>query len=59
MYKRQGEKDAEFITVFYGADVTEDDAAKAESLFAAACPNAELTLLPGGQPVYFYIISIE
>ena len=45
--------------MFYGADVTEDDAAKAESLFAAACPNAELTLLPGGQPVYFYIISIE
>ncbi|MBS5047840.1 MAG: DAK2 domain-containing protein [Firmicutes bacterium] len=57
--KFAGEKDAEFITVFYGADVTEDDAAKAESLFAAACPNAELTLLPGGQPVYFYIISIE
>ena len=53
------DKGAEFITVFYGADVTEDDAAKAESLFAAACPNAELTLLPGGQPVYFYIISIE
>ena len=57
--KFAGEKDAEFITVFYGADVPEDDAAKAESLFAAACPNAELTLLPGGQPVYFYIISIE
>ena len=57
--KFAGEKDAEFITVFYGADVTEDDAAKAESLFAAACPNAELTLLPGGQPVYFYIISFE
>ena len=57
--KFAGEKDAEFITVFYGADVTEDDAAKAESLFAAACPNAELTLLPGGQPVYYYIISIE
>ena len=57
--KFAGEKNAEFITVFYGADVTEDDAAKAESLFAAACPNAELTLLPGGQPVYFYIISIE
>ena len=57
--KFAGEKDAEFITVFYGADVTEDDAAKAESLFAAACPNAELTLLPGGQPVYFYIISLE
>ncbi|MEI3122507.1 MAG: hypothetical protein V8S81_01590 [Oscillospiraceae bacterium] len=37
--KFAGEKDAEFITVFYGADVTEDDAAKAESLFAAACPT--------------------
>ena len=54
-----GKKGAEFITVFYGDGVSETDAAAAEALFAAACPDAEFTLLPGGQPVYFYIISIE
>lgn len=53
------EQDAEFITMFYGSDVSEEDAQKAEAIFAAACPDAEVSLLPGGQPVYYYIISIE
>ena len=52
-------QDAEFITMFYGSDVSEEDAAKARDIFAAACPDAEVSLLPGGQPVYYYIISIE
>ena len=57
----QAEKhqDAEFISIFYGEDVTEEDAAKAEAIFAAACPNAEISVLPGGQPVYYYMISAE
>ena len=50
---------AEFVTVFYGEDVTEEQAAQAEEIFARACPGAELSVLPGGQPVYYYIISIE
>ena len=50
---------AEFLTVFYGEDVTEEQAAQAEEIFSSACPEAELSLLPGGQPVYYYIISIE
>ena len=50
---------AEFISVFYGADVTEDQARRAEEIFAAACPHAEISLLPGGQPVYYYMISAE
>ena len=50
---------AEFVTIFFGEDVTEADAAKTESIFAAACPNAEVSLLPGGQPVYYYMISAE
>ena len=53
------EQDDEFITMFYGSDVSEEDAQKAEAIFAAACPDAEVSLLPGGQPVYYYIISIE
>lgn len=53
------EKNAEFITVFAGEGVSDEEAAHVESLFAAACPDADVSLLPGGQPVYYYIISIE
>ena len=52
-------KDAEFINIFYGADVTEEQAQKAEEIFHAACPEAEVSVLPGGQPVYYYMISAE
>ena len=50
---------AEFISIFYGEDVTEEQAKKAEEIFAAACPNAEVSVLPGGQPVYYYMVSAE
>lgn len=53
------EKDGEFITVFTGEGVSDEDMAATEELFTSACPSAEVTLLPGGQPVYYYIISIE
>ena len=53
------EKGAEFITVFYGDGISEVDAQHAEQRFIDACPEAEVSLLPGGQPVYYYIISIE
>ena len=50
---------AEFINIFYGEDVAEKDAQKALKLFTECCPNAEITLLSGGQPVYYYMISAE
>ena len=50
---------AEFITVFYGEDVNEEDARKACDAFTRKCPDAEVNLICGGQPVYYYIISIE
>ena len=53
------ERGAEFINLFYGTDVNEADAQKALAAFERKCPGAEITLLPGGQPVYYYIISIE
>ena len=49
----------EFITVFYGEGVSEEDAAVMEELCKAAAPNAEVMLLEGGQPVYYYLISAE
>ena len=50
---------AEFVTIFYGEDVTEEDARKAEAVFTDTCPDAEVSVLSGGQPVYYYVISIE
>ena len=53
------QKNAEFITIYYGEDVTEEQAQGALDIFTAACPSAEITLLSGGQPVYYYLISAE
>ena len=53
------EKDGEFITVFTGEGVSDEETAATEELFTSACPGAEVTMLPPGQPVYYYIISIE
>ena len=49
----------EYITIYYGADVKEKHAQKAADLFAEICPDADVNLLTGGQPVYYYMISAE
>ena len=49
----------EYVTIYYGADVKEKHAQKAADLFADLCPNADVNLLNGGQPVYYYLISAE
>ena len=49
----------EYITIYYGADVKEKDAQKAADIFADICPDADVNLLSGGQPVYYYMISAE
>ena len=53
------DKNAEFVTVYSGQGVTEDDAARAAEVFETICPDAEVAALPGGQPVYYYIVAIE
>jgi len=49
----------EYITIYYGADVKEKEAQKAADIFADICPDADVNLLSGGQPVYYYMISAE
>ena len=49
----------EFVNIFYGADINEDDAAQALALFQSRVPNAEINLVSGGQPIYYYLISAE
>ena len=48
-----------YITIYYGADIAEKHAQKAADLFADICPDADVNLLNGGQPVYYYLISAE
>ncbi|MBQ2919586.1 MAG: DAK2 domain-containing protein [Oscillospiraceae bacterium] len=49
----------EYITIYYGADVKERHAQKAADIFADICPDADVNLIRGGQPVYYYMISAE
>ncbi len=51
--------DSEFVTIFYGQDISEEDAEFACDIIQEICPDAEITLLSGGQPVYYYLISAE
>ena len=49
----------EFVTVYYGEDVTETDASDAVSTIGGCFPDSEVNVVNGGQPVYYYMISIE
>ena len=49
----------EFITVYYGADVDENDARQAAEQITARFPDADISVVNGGQPVYYYMISVE
>ncbi|MEE0784838.1 MAG: DAK2 domain-containing protein [Oscillospiraceae bacterium] len=49
----------EFVTLYTGADTTPEVGQQALEIFQAACPDAEVTLVEGGQPVYYFLISAE
>ena len=49
----------EIISVYYGADVTESDAARVGKSMEAAFEDADVNVVSGGQPVYYYMISLE
>ena len=49
----------EFITVYYGSDVSAEDAEKAGAFFGGRFPDAEISVVSGGQPVYYYMIAFE
>lgn len=48
-----------YINIYYGEDVTEEDALKVQEQVQAMVPDAEVICLAGGQPVYHYIFSVE
>jgi len=49
----------EYITIYYGENVKERHAQKAADIFADICKGADVNLINGGQPVYYYLISAE
>ena len=49
----------EFITVYYGSDVAEYKANEAAETIIGCFPDAEVSVVNGGQPVYYYMISVE
>lgn len=49
----------EYITIYSGSDVTQEEAEQAQAVFTQLCPDADVNLVYGGQPVYYYLISAE
>ena len=56
---KAAEAGKEFINIFSGADIQEPDAEAALELFRQHAPDAEVNLVSGGQPIYYYLISAE
>ena len=53
-------KDSSFVTLIYGEDVTPEQAAEVETAVREKLPaDVDLTLISGGQPVYYFILSVE
>ncbi|MBQ3052877.1 MAG: DAK2 domain-containing protein [Clostridia bacterium] len=60
LMKQMIKKDSQFVTVIYGEDVTEEQAAAVEEQIQAKYGSkTEITFINGGQPIYYYIISVE
>lgn len=60
LLKQMLKRDSQFITVIYGGDVTDEQAAELEEQIQAKYGSkAEITVINGGQPIYYYILSVE
>lgn len=57
--KSVADEDSEIITLYYGEDISEDEAQKTVAAAEDAFPDADVCLVNGGQSVYYYIISAE
>ena len=53
------DEDSEVISIYYGAETSEEDAEKLAEELEEAYPDCEVEVNMGGQPIYYYIISVE
>ena len=59
MVKAMQDDESEIVSIYYGAEVTEEDANALSEKISEALPEVEIEVYPGGQPIYYYIISVE
>ena len=59
MADRVAQAGKEFVNIFYGSDISAEEAESAAALFRERVPDAEVNVLSGGQPIYYYLISAE
>ena len=59
MIKEMQDEESEIVSLYYGAEVTEEAANKLADKIAKALPEIEVEVYPGGQPIYYYIASVE
>ena len=59
MIKELAKKDSQYVTLIYGEDISDESAEAVKNAIEAKMPNLEVTLIPGKQPVYYYIMSVE
>ena len=59
MIEQLAGEDAELISIYYGSDVTEEDANALAKAVEAVYPDVDVEVNYGGQPIYYYILSVE
>jgi hypothetical protein len=59
LLSRINSRDREIITLYYGEDVSEEEAHELAELLEGNWPDQEIEVISGGQPHYHYIISVE
>lgn len=53
------DEDSELISLYYGQDVSEEDAEKFAQAVEEQYPDVDVDLHSGGQPIYYYVLSVE
>lgn len=59
LMKQMIDDDSELVTLYYGEEISEDDANALAERIGADYPEAEVEVHPGNQPIYYYVISVE
>lgn len=53
------DEDSELISLYYGEEVNEDDANKVAEAIMSLYPDVDVEVHSGGQPIYYYVLSVE
>jgi DAK2 domain fusion protein YloV len=59
MVAQMADEDSELISIYYGSDVTEEDANSLCDALTEQFPDCDVEVYDGGQPIYYYVISVE